>query len=228
MTRADSDTISKRSLEEQATDLIRRRIVDGDLALGERLVETALAERYGLSRGTIRAALRRLVDEGLVSQIPYAGYRVIDFSEHDLWELYTLRGMLERLGARLAAERIDADGARALRAAFSGLMAAAEAGDHVEASRRDHALHTLIVGLSGHERLVQHYARVENQFRAYIALANRGVGPGEIGESHRELVECICAGDAAGAERRAEANISVLQRPAGGSEAVARDDARRP
>jgi DNA-binding GntR family transcriptional regulator len=201
------EPIARRSLEEQTTTVLRRRIVDGDLALGERLVETALAQRYNLSRGTIRAALRRLVEEGLVRQVPYAGYRVIDFSEHDLWELYTLRGTLERLGARLAAERISEAGARQLRAAFAELMEAARANDAVAANRCDHALHTLIVRLAGHERLAQHYARVENQFRAYIALSNRGLGADEIGESHRGLVEAICNGDAGGAERLAEANI---------------------
>ena len=52
----------------------------------------------GLSRGTIRAALRRLIEEGLVCHVPYTGYQVIDLSDHDLWELYTLRGALESLG----------------------------------------------------------------------------------------------------------------------------------
>jgi DNA-binding GntR family transcriptional regulator len=130
------EPIARRSLEEQTTTVLRRRIVDGDLALGERLVETALAQRYNLSRGTIRAALRRLVEEGLVRQVPYAGYRVIDFSEHDLWELYTLRGTLERLGARLAAERISEAGAQQLRAAFAELMEAARANDAVAATTR--------------------------------------------------------------------------------------------
>ena len=206
----DAEPISKRSLEAQATDLIRSRIVSGDLALGERLVETALAERYGLSRGTIRAALRRLVDEGLVRQVPYSGYRVVDFSEHDLWELYTLRGTLEALGARLAAEQMTTAGAARLQQAFDGLMAAAAEGDRAQANRRDHELHLLIIRLSGNERLAQHYARVENQFRAYISLSNRAVGAREIGESHRELVEAICAGDADRAARLAEANVRPL------------------
>jgi DNA-binding GntR family transcriptional regulator len=210
MSTEDTDAIAKRSLEAQATDLVRRRIVSGDLGLGERLVETALAERYGLSRGTIRAALRRLVDEGLVRQVPYAGYRVVDFSDHDLWELYTLRGALEALGARLAAARIDDDGRGQLRAAFDALEAAANARDPVEANRLDHELHLLIIRLSGNERLAQHYARVENQVRAYIALANRSVDARDIFESHRELVASICAGDAERAGRLAEANISPL------------------
>lgn len=210
MATGDIDSITKRSLEAQATDLVRRRIVSGDLGLGERLVETALAERYGLSRGTIRAALRRLVDEGLVRQVPYAGYRVVDFGDHDLWELYTLRGALEALGARLAAGRITAEGRGQLRAAFDALVAAASAEDQSEANRHDHELHLLIIRLSGNERLVQHYARVENQVRAYISLANRAVDSHEICESHRELVESICAGDAERAGRLAEANVTLL------------------
>lgn len=216
-----TDTITKRSLEGQATDLVRRRIVSGDLGLGERLVETTLAERYGLSRGTIRAALRRLIEEGLVRQVPYAGYRVVDFSDHDLWELYTLRASLEALGARLAAGRVAADGCEQLRAAFEALVAAARAGDPVAANRCDHELHLLIIRLSGNERLVQHYARVENQFRAYISLANRAVNSHEICESHRELVESICAGDTERAGRLAEANITYLSEPDSSGGAVA-------
>lgn len=221
MATGEVDSITKRSLEAQATDRVRRRIVSGDLGPGERLVETALAERYDLSRGTIRAALRRLVEEGLVRQVPYAGYRVVDFSDHDLWELYTLRGSLEALGARLAAGRITADGREQLRAAFDALVAAARAEDPAAANRCDHELHLLIIQLSGNERLVQHYTRVENQFRAYISLANRAVDSHEICESHRELVESICAGDAERAGRLAEANITYLSEPASAGEAGA-------
>ena len=221
MATGEVDSITKRSLEAQATDLVRRRIVSGDLGLGERLVETALAERYGLSRGTIRAALRRLVDEGLVRQVPYAGYRVVDFSDHDLWELYTLRGALEALGARLAAGRITGDGREQLRAAFDALVAAASADDQSESNRCDHELHLLIIRLSGNERLVQHYARVANQVRAYISLANRAVDSQEICESHRELVESICAGDAERAGRLAEANVTFLSGPASTGDAGA-------
>jgi DNA-binding GntR family transcriptional regulator len=202
-----TETINKQSLEAQAADLLRRQILRGELRAGERLLETPIAERYGLSRGTIRAALRRLIEEGLVCHVPYTGYQVIDFSDHDLWELYTLRGALESLGTRLAALRIDGPGIKRLRAAFAQLMAAAESEDHERADRLDRELHKLIIELSGHERLLQHYVRVENQFRVYIALSNRELDAREICESHRELVESICAGDAERAEMLARANI---------------------
>jgi DNA-binding GntR family transcriptional regulator len=202
-----TDTINKQSLESQAVDVLRRQILRGELAAGERLLETPIAERLGLSRGTIRAALRRLIEEGLVCHVPYTGYQVIDFSDHDLWELYTLRGALESLATRLAALRIEEQGARELRAVFAELLAAAQAQDHEMADRLDRELHKLIVRLAGHERLLDHYMRVENQFRVYIALSNREVDAREICESHRALVESICAGEAERAEELARANI---------------------
>lgn len=202
-----TETINRQSLEAQAADLLRRQILRGELRAGERLLETPIAGRCGLSRGTIRAALRRLIEEGLVCHVPYTGYQVIDFSDQDLWELYTLRGALESLGTRLAALRIDGAGIGQLRSLFAQLLAAAESEDHERADRLDRELHKLIIRLSGHERLLQHYLRVENQFRVYIALSNRAVDAREICESHRELVESICAGDPERAEKLARANI---------------------
>jgi DNA-binding GntR family transcriptional regulator len=201
------ETINRQSLESQAADVLRRQILQGELAAGERLLETPIAGRLGLSRGTVRAALRRLIEEGLVCHVPYTGYQVIDLSDHDLWELYTLRGALESLATRLAALRIEEHGVRQLRAAFAELTVAAQARDHETADRLDRELHKLIIRLSGHERLLDHYLRVENQFRVYIALSNREVDAREICESHRELVESICAGDAERAEKLARENI---------------------
>ncbi len=211
-----AETINRQSLEAQAADLLRRQILRGELRAGERLLETPIADRLALSRGTVRAALRRLIEEGLVCHVPYTGYQVIDFSDHDLWELYTLRAALESLATRLAALRIDEQGSTQLRAAFAQLLAAAQSQDHEGADRLDRELHKLIIRLSGHERLLQHYVRVENQFRVYIALSNREVDAREICESHRELVESICAGDAERAERLARANIVPPERIARG------------
>lgn len=199
--------INKQSLESQAADLLRRQIVRGELRPGERLVEASIAERHALSRGTIRAALRRLIEEGLVCHVPYTGYQVIDFGEQDLWELYTLRGALERLGTRLAASRIDQNGIRQLRAMFDELKRAADSQDQPKADELDRQLHLLIIRLSGHERLLQHYTRVQNQFRVYIGLSNRTVDAREICDSHQALIDNICAGDAERAEQLAEANI---------------------
>lgn len=199
--------ISRASLETQMTDVLRRRIIDGKLALGVRLIEADLANEHDLSRGTIRAALRRLVDEGLVVQIPYTGYRVVEFSAHDLWELYTLRAALEGLATRLAAEQIDAAGIAEVQRVYDALVIAGKRNDKEAADRLDHELHTVIVGLAGHSQLAHHHARIQNQVQAYISFSNRDVDAATIADSHRQLVEAICAGDAAGAERLAKYNV---------------------
>jgi DNA-binding GntR family transcriptional regulator len=208
MATKDAKPLAKTSLEEQATDLIRQRIIQGDIPLGTRVVESALAEHYGISRGTIRVALRRLADEGLIHQVPYAGYEVIEFTEHDLWEILTLRRTLESLAAYLAAQSITPEGRRALREAFEALREAAARDNRVDANLRDHELHLMISQLSGNGRLERFYRRIENQFRSYIALSNSGMTPGQIAESHRDLVEAICAGDADRAQRVAAENVS--------------------
>lgn len=208
MAAKDPKQLGRTSLEEQATDLIRQRIIEGDIPLGTRVVESALAEYYGISRGTIRVALRRLADEGLIHQVPYAGYEVIEFTEHDLWEMLTLRRALEALAAQLAAASITPEGRKSLREAFEALKEAAARDDRVEANRRDHELHLIIGHLSGNGRLERYYRRIENQFRSYIALSNSGMTPAEIAESHRELVDAICEGDTVRAQRVGAENVS--------------------
>lgn len=198
---------TRESLEEQATSILRRRIVEGNIGIGERLLESAAAAEFGVSRGTVRAAFRRLIDEGLVRHVPYSGYRVFEFSAHDIWEIETLRSTLEGLGARLAAENLKADDASALDRAFERIVAAAAQDEHQAASRLDFELHALIMNGSGNCRLIEHYNRVANQFRMYIALSNQSVSAQAIAESHRDLIEAIRAGDAALAESLVRENV---------------------
>ena len=84
---------------------LREWILAGELAGGTRIAELALVEKLGVSRTPIRAALMRLEQEGLVDVLPAGGYAVRTFSERDVSDAIELRGTLEGLLARLAAER---------------------------------------------------------------------------------------------------------------------------
>lgn len=84
---------------------IRELILEGALARGERISELAVVERTGISRTPIRAALQRLEGEGLVEAIPSGGYAVPSFSEREVFDAIEIRGALEGLAARFAAER---------------------------------------------------------------------------------------------------------------------------
>ena len=84
---------------------LREMILAGELAGGARIAELAIVEKLGVSRTPIRAALMRLEQEGLLQALPNGGYAVKTFTERDISEAIELRGTVEGLLARLAAER---------------------------------------------------------------------------------------------------------------------------
>ena len=84
---------------------LRALILRGALAPGERVSELPLVERLGVSRTPVRMALVRLEEEGLLEALPSGGFAVKVFSERETFVAIEVRGTLEGLAARLAAER---------------------------------------------------------------------------------------------------------------------------
>ena len=134
-----------------AADL-RREILDGAPAAGERLRERELVERYGVARHTLRAALRQLAAEGLVRIEPHRGATVARLGPEDVRWLYELRAALELEAAHLALERhggrLPDAGARA-RWPRSRTPAPGRDPAWSEVSHAHAALHGAIVAASG-------------------------------------------------------------------------------
>jgi GntR family transcriptional regulator of vanillate catabolism len=84
---------------------MRELVLRGDFHPGDRLSETELAERLGVSRTPVRAALQRLEEEGLLELMQPSGYTVRSFTEADIYDAIEVRGTVEALAARMAAER---------------------------------------------------------------------------------------------------------------------------
>ena len=89
----------------KAYDVLKQRVVGGTYAPGSQLKEEHLARELEISRTPIRAALKRLVDDGLASADPNRGVRVAEWTEFDIEETFHLRGLLEAHAAELAARR---------------------------------------------------------------------------------------------------------------------------
>lgn len=196
--------LSKRRLDRQAADVLRDQILSGRFAPGLRLVEAALAEQLGVSRGTVRAALSELAHEGLVSQVAYTKWMVPELSAEDAWELYSLRGSLEGLAARLAAQRRTPATMATLTEAYERLASAVASERRSAVAAADLALHQTIVGITGHRRLIAQYKLIEQQVRHYIATSNAQIYDlHQIIDEHEPIVRAIVAGDAARAERLA-------------------------
>jgi DNA-binding GntR family transcriptional regulator len=90
-----ADVLERRTLREQLVDSLRAEIASGELGAGTPLVETALSARFGVSRGTVREALRELHEQGLVVHLPRTGTIVRQLSPDEITGIYEVRAALE-------------------------------------------------------------------------------------------------------------------------------------
>ena len=127
----------------QVAEVLRTAITSGRFAPGQRLVEKDLCELTGVSRASVREALRQLESEGLIETLPNRGPSVSRLSPQDAVSIYQVRGALEALAAQLfAAQASDAKVAE-LEAAVQVLEQAYKARDVdriVDAKRRFYAV----------------------------------------------------------------------------------------
>ena len=92
-------------VRDKVVDVLRQAILDGILKPGRRLTEKELTELTGVSRTSVREALRRLQAEGLLEESPSRGLRVAVPSEAEVEQIYEIRAELEPLAVRLFVER---------------------------------------------------------------------------------------------------------------------------
>lgn len=205
--------INKQSLEEQATEYLRAKIINGEMAQGEKIVESALAKDLELSRSTIRMALNSLSHEGLVVQKPYIGWEVISLDEDDLWELYNLRVALESQAAAMAAEKASEQEKEALRALYNQYCALclATPNDVQAISDADFNLHKYIVAISSSKRMEKIYNQIANQLHSYLDITHQDYDLSQSGLSHKAMIDAICTGDIEKAWKEAKANITAFE-----------------
>src|SRR5215471_449893 len=101
------EPVPKSTLRAQIAERLRAAILAGDIPPGAPLVETALSERFEVSRGPLREALRQLIEEGLVITVPYTGTHVASLSVEDVHEIYSLRTALEAFAFEVVWPRRD-------------------------------------------------------------------------------------------------------------------------
>jgi DNA-binding GntR family transcriptional regulator len=147
---------------------IRNAIVHGQLAPGSRLSEVALATELDTSRGTVREALRTLVDGGLIEAIPHRGVFVTQLSVRATWEITSLRALLEPYASRLALESAGASLNAEVQEAFDDLKVAVTSGDPVTVADADVAFHRSVFARCGHAMLLSQLETLQSLSRRVI------------------------------------------------------------
>lgn len=191
------------TLTAAAAKHIRDAIVTGRFPPGSRLPEVALSKELNTSRGTVREAVRTLADGGLVEVVPRRGVFVSLISVRTMWEITSLRALLEPYAARLALEASGSEPAfvAEVREAFDSLRKAVATGDAILVADADIALHRALFSPCRHQMLLRQLDSLELLARR-IVLANRRFtsDPQEIVRQHAPIVAAVEAGDPANLE----------------------------
>ncbi len=167
-------------------DRMLQMILSGEVPAGMKLKEHELAQNFGVSRGPLREAIRRLQERELVFCIPNAGAWVIAHSPQEILEAYEIREALEGLSARLAAVNITEEELIELRAAMEVEIETGKAPIHG-------GFHSRIVRASHNERLIRmlnvDYFRMLRLWRANCPWLRKGGE--ETWTDHKRILDAI-------------------------------------
>jgi DNA-binding GntR family transcriptional regulator len=208
------------SLVELAAESIRQMILAQRLKPGERLIEERLTEELGISRPPLREALRLLQQQGFIETRPRHGSRVATLTDHDVFEILTLRSALERLAVELGVPVRHPERLATCHAALRNMEDSVHRQDRGALVEHGYAFHASIIGLAGHRRLDAAYASVQQQVMLCMArnLHTRETDYEDLDthvSRHRHLLDLIEAGDpdAVLAELGVHGERSFLERP---------------
>ena len=181
-----------RPIREIVLERLRMAIIDGTLKTGDRLIETYIAEKMGVSRTPVREAFRQLEIEGLAENIPRKGTVVKGISKKDIIEIYEIREVLEGLEFRLACSNITEAQITELKEKLSIMQQCIDTNDITEYWRKHNEFHDIILYCSGNNRLIDQMKQVYeylSSLRNFTLVMNKRR---EVAmEEHKLLIEAF-------------------------------------
>ncbi len=185
------------SLPEAVGRALRHRILNNEIPAETRLVEANLAAEFGVSRGTIRDAMRSLQAEGLIAIVPRRYSVVTRMSTEDAEDVCYARYVLEdaSLEGGLGSRRKELT--RALRLAIEHMSVAARLDDMDALVASDTQFHELLIDVSGRHRLKDLWGMLNSQMGALMRaeIERQGIGLADAVERHRGIFEAVSDGD---------------------------------
>ena len=196
-------SLDRSTLRERALDALRFAVTSGQYRPGDHLGEVEIAGRLGVSRGTVREALRHLQQEGLVTPGARGMLRVRSHTATEVRELFEVRAALEALAVRLIIASPNRDAAvAALRRAVAELNA--EHRDFMAHVDADMAFHLRLCELSGNSMLITAWQQLAGRIRVTVMARGEEQSTLMSGDYHAPIVDAIEAGEVTAA-------VEVLQ-----------------
>jgi DNA-binding GntR family transcriptional regulator len=190
---------------------LRQLIRAGEMAPGQRLVEAEVVGMFGVTRGSVRAAIQDLAAEGMIELIPNRGARVRVVSLEEAISILECRRVLEGLIAAHAAERVSKDDAKKLKDIGRQMQRAVKEGDLLTYAQLDARLHPFIAEISQQQTASEIIVRLKSQIvRHQFRLSLRPGRPQISLESHLELIDSVVSRDPVRAEASARDHVASV------------------
>jgi DNA-binding GntR family transcriptional regulator len=190
-----SESLKTTSVPQAVYDALRESIVTSAEAPGALLTETAIAVRYGVARPTAKAALERLVSEGLLSRRPHHAAQVTELNRDDIEDLYGNRALLEEAALGILAS----DGVVPIAAlsVHRELLEHARADNRAALARTDVEFHRALVLAQHSTRLAKMHGLLMGEIELCIGQvqSHQLIRPDEIAEQHQGILDAVAARD---------------------------------
>lgn len=215
----DMAPLERRTLAEQLYEQFRASILDDTYGPGKELQEVALAEEFGVSRGPVREAMRRLAADGLVTLESRRGAVVRSLTRADFLDAYRVREALELLAVQLATPLLDEQDFEFLSSCIENMDDAIASGDMTGLLRENRKFHQHFVERTSNAMLLATYTYVVDSIGRYQRWSVELRGDlTHLIEEHRGILEKVRARDVEAAVELSSQHIRVpLQRLNDGS-----------
>ena len=182
-----------RSLADQVYAWLRARIVSGELPPDARIVELEVASAMGTSQGPVREALQRLEREGLVRRQSYSATFVTGFSLDEMYELFSIRSLIEGFAVKRTVECITAEQCDQLGRLVDLMREAGERDDMFTLTEYDFQFHRLICQWSGSATLLRAWDPLYSQIQRFVVRTHRDyfAHTTDIADTHLPIVAAL-------------------------------------
>lgn len=205
--------IRPRTTPEIIADRLREQIITGAFGAGTRMVEPKLAERLGVSRGPVREALQRLVQEGLLTNIPNRGVFVVELGDTDIADIYTARRAIEREAATVLHRSKSPAYLARLVAVVDEMRELADRNDTALIAEQDLAFHCALVDAAESPRLSRMFATLAAETRmCLVSLMDCYPRRSLLVEEHRQLLVLLRGDDEQALLRAVSAHLDSAVR----------------
>ncbi|MBI1280439.1 MAG: FCD domain-containing protein [Anaerolineaceae bacterium] len=200
------------SLSDQVYEQLRSAIICAERKPGEKLVELEIAAQMGTSQGPVREALQRLERDGLVERQARSATYVSSISMDEMFELFSVRSVIEGFAIRRAAQKITQEQCDYLQELIENMEQAGKREDMITLAEFDMQFHRFIVECGGSAGLLRVWNTLSSQIQRFVVQSHPRHYPDlvELGTRHQSIVAALRQQNGEAAAQAVQAHIMLI------------------